>query len=158
MLGWSLPVGKVFGVEVRLHWLFILLFFLSMLWASFLGRPMSRGMALWGIVLLSVVVRECARAIAAAWFAIDVRSILLLPTGGILAFGAPESVKRMGEPKVQRAMALVGPVASLLFGLILAGFVLSVSPGVSLLNVRWVVCTREQFAVSPGLLQVQDHS
>ena len=138
MLGWSLPVGKVFGVEVRLHWLFVVLLLLSMMWASVLGRPMSRGVALWGIVLASVVVRECARAIAAAWFSVELRSVLLLPTGGILSFGSAESVRRIGEPKVQRAMALVGPLASFVFGLVMAGMVLTVSPGVNLVGFRWV--------------------
>ena len=138
MLGWSLPVGKVFGVEVRLHWLFVVLLLLSMMWATVLGRPISRGLALWVIVLVSVVVRECARAIAAAWCSIEVRSVLLLPTGGIPSFGSAESVRRMGEPKTQRVMALAGPLTSLCFGLTMAGFVLTVSPGVDLLGFRWV--------------------
>ena len=123
---------------MRLHWLFVVLLLLSMMWAAVLGRPMSRGLALWVIVLMSVVVRECARAIAAAWFSISLRSVLLLPTGGILSFKSAESVRRMGEPKTQRVMALVGPLTSLLFGLTMAGFVLTVSPGVNLFGFRWV--------------------
>lgn len=123
---------------MRLHWLFVVLLLLSMMWATVLGRPMSRGFTLWVIVLVSVVVRECARAIAAAWLRITVRSVLLLPTGGILSFGSTESIRRMGEPKTQRVMALAGPLTSLLFGLTLAGFVMTVSPGVNLVGFRWV--------------------
>ena len=138
MQGWSLPVGKVFGVEVRLHSFFLFLLFLSVVWATSLGGNPMRGFALWALVLLAVVVREIARAMAAAWFGIELRSVLLLPTGGILAYGSTEAMKRMGEPRVQRAMATVGPVTSALFGLTLAGLVLALAPGVSLFEVRWV--------------------
>jgi Zn-dependent protease len=138
MLGWSLPIGRVFGVQVRLHSFFLFLLFLSVGWASYLGRPMGRGVILWGLVLVAVLVRETARALAAAWFSIELRSVLLLPTGGILGYASTDSVKRMGEPKVQRTMALVGPLTSLLFGLTVAGLVLTVAPGVNLLGMRWV--------------------
>lgn len=138
MLGWSLPVGRIFGVEVRLHAFFVFLLFLSMSWASLLGRPMMRGVALWAAVLLSVAVRECARGLTAAWFGVEIRGLLLLPTGGILSFGSMDSVKRMGERQVQRGMALAGPLASLMFGLTLAGLVLTAAPGVNLLGRGWV--------------------
>lgn len=138
MAGWSFSVGKVFGVEVRLHSFFLMLLFLSMGWSAILGRPMIRGIALWLLVLLALAVRELARGIAAAWFAIDVKSVLMLPTGGILGYGSPEALARAGEPAVQKWMALTGPVANTLFAGTVAGVILSVSPGVNLWEIRWV--------------------
>ncbi len=138
MQGWSLPLGKVFGVEVRLHSFFVFLLFLAVLWSALLGGSPMRGFVLWGLVLLAVLVRETARAIAAAWFRIELRSLLLLPTGGLLTCATTESAKRLSEPRVQRSMALVGPLASALFGLTVAGLVLTISPSVSLFTVRWV--------------------
>src|SRR5580658_5662275 len=116
MVGWSFSLGKIFGVEVRLHSFFLFLLIGSMTWAAYEQRPMMRGVALWFLLLLALVVRETARGLAAGWFGIDVKSLLLLPTGGIQVYGSPEALQRAGEPRVQKAMALTGPVASLLFG------------------------------------------
>jgi Zn-dependent protease/CBS domain-containing protein len=138
MSGWSFKIGKIFGVEIRLHSFFVLLLALSLLWAGMLGRLALRGLVLWVLLLLAVVVREIARAIAAAYFYLDVKSILLLPTGGLMTYASLDSDARAGEPSVQRWMALVGPAANLLFGLMLAGLVLAVAPGVDLLSAPWV--------------------
>ena len=138
MFGWSFSVGKIFGVEVRLHIFFVFLLVFSMMWANFLDRPMLRGVALWFLVLLALAVREAARGLAAAWFGIDVRSVLMLPTGGIQTYGSPEALARAGEPSAQKWMALTGPMANLLFGLTLAGLALTVSPQVNLWQPVWV--------------------
>jgi CBS domain-containing protein len=138
MAGWSFSIGKVFGVEVRLHSFFLMLLFLSMGWSAILGRPMLRGVALWLLVLLALAVRELARGMAAAWFAIDVKSLLMLPTGGIQGYASPEAVARAGEPAVQKWMALTGPLANTIFAATVAGVVLTVSPQVNLWEIRWV--------------------
>ena len=84
MQRWSFPVGRIFGVEVRMHLFFALLLVLSMMWAGQLGRPASRGFVLWVMLVAAVAVREIARGLAAAWFGLGVKSLLLLPTGGIV--------------------------------------------------------------------------
>jgi CBS domain-containing protein/Zn-dependent protease len=138
MAGWSFSIGRVFGVEVRLHSFFLMLLFLSMGWAAILDRPMLRGTALWLLLLLALAVREVARALAAAGWGIDVKSVLLLPTGGLQTYGSPEAVARAAEPKVQKWMALVGPLANAVFALTVAGLVMSVAPQVNLWQVRWL--------------------
>jgi Zn-dependent protease/predicted transcriptional regulator len=138
MFGWSFSIGKIFGVEVRLHVFFIFLLIFSIMWADYLNRAMLRGVALWFLVLLALAAREAARALAAAWFGIEVRSVLMLPTGGIQTYGSPEALARAGEPTVQKWMALTGPLANLLFGFMLAGLVLTVSPEVNLWQPVWV--------------------
>lgn len=138
MAGWSLSLGKIFGVGVRLHSFFVYMLMAAMLWAVYLDRPLSRGVALWGLVLLAVAVREIARAMVAAWFGLEISGILLLPTGGIFTYASPESNTRAAEAGVQRTLALTGPAANLIFGLTLAALVWTVAPGVSLLAMRWV--------------------
>jgi CBS domain-containing protein len=138
MSGWSFRVGKVFGVEVRLHSFFLFLLVPSALWAGLLGRTPVRGFALWGLLLLAVAVREIARAVAAGWFCLDVKSVLLLPTGGLMTYTGMEAEARAAERGVQRGMALVGPLANLLFGLMLAGLILTISPAVDLVGMPWV--------------------
>ncbi len=138
MVGWSFSIGKVFGVEVRLHAVFIFLLILSMTWAAALQRVMLRGVMLWVLVVLAVMVREIARGMAAGWFGIGVKSVLLLPTGGILTYASAEAVTRASEAKVGKRMALVGPVANTVFGLTVAALVLTVAPGVDLMGALWV--------------------
>ena len=138
MLGWSFSIGKVFGVELRLHAFWVLLLALSVAWASSLELPFARGLALWLLLLLAVAVREIARCLAAAWFSLDLRSILLLPTGGIFTYGSTDSLTRAATPRIQRRMALVGPVASFTFGAVLAAVILTISPTVNLYELRWV--------------------
>ena len=138
MFGWSFSIGRFFGVEVRLHSFFIFLLILSMSWAAWMQRPIVRGLMLWLLILLALTVRETVRGIAAAWFGIELQSVLLLPTGGIQTYASPESVTRSSEPKVQRWMALSGPLASLVFGLTVAGLILTEAPQVNLWQVRWV--------------------
>ena len=138
MFGWSLSIGKIFGVEVRLHSFFLFLLFLSMTWAAALDRNVLRGVMLWALVLLALAVRETARGLAAAWFGIEVKSVLMLPTGGIQTYASPEALARAGEPRVQKWMALTGPVANVIFGLTVAGLILTEAPQVNLWAVRWV--------------------
>lgn len=138
MTGWSLSLGTIFGVKIRLHSLFAYLLVAAMFWASFLHRPVSRGLAVWALVLLAVGVREIARALVAAWFGLELESILLLPTGGIFSLSTRPGSQRAGQAVVERTLALTGPVVSLLFGLTVAALIWTVAPEVSLLHVRWV--------------------
>jgi len=138
MTGWSFRIGKIFGVEIRLHSFFVFLLFLSALWAMLLQRTAARGFLLWALLLLAVAVREIARAISAAFFGLEVRSVLLLPTGGLMTYAGLEAESRAGERGVQRGMALTGPLANLLFGMTLAGFILTISPDISLTELPWV--------------------
>jgi len=138
MFGWSLSVGKIFGVEIRLHSFFVFLLVLSLTWTTYLRCHPLRGVALWVLVLLALAVRETARGLAAAWFGIDVRGVLLLPTGGIQAYGSAEALARAGEPRVQRWMALTGPLANVIFGVTVAGLILSEAPQVNLWDKLWV--------------------
>ena len=138
MAGWSLSLGKIFGVGLRLHSFFVFLLTAAMLWSYSLNRPLSRGVALWGLVLLAVAVREIARALVAAWFGLEVKNILLLPTGGIFTYASAQSNTTAAQPGIQRTLALTGPVANLLFGLVVAGLILTVAPEVHLFSMRWV--------------------
>ena len=138
MGSWSFPVGRVFGVEVRMHLVFPLLLLLAMFWAGALGRGVARGVMLWALLVLAVLVRETARALLAAGFGMDLKGLLLLPTGGVETFRTAAGLARAGEPRVQRFMALVGPASNLLFGLTVAGMVLTASPGVDLRTQQWV--------------------
>lgn len=139
MRGWSFPVGRYFGVEVRIHAFFVLLLAMAIGAGSLAGSSSGRVLTLWFLLLSAVVVREVARALAAAWFGLELRSILLLPTGGLMTYGTLDATERAAQPAMQRGMAVVGPLASIGFGLLLGAIVLASAPGINLLGKPWIV-------------------
>jgi len=138
MRGWSFPIGRYFGVEIRIHAFFLLLLAVSIALGSVVGFSSSRVLALWLMLLFAVIVREVARALAAAWFGLELRSILLLPTGGLMTYATLDATERAAQPAMQRRMAVVGPIASIGFGLLLAAIVLAAAPSVNLLGRPWI--------------------
>jgi len=138
MRGWSFPIGRFFGVEVRIHAFFLLLLAMAISLGSFAGSSTGRGLTLWLLLLFAVAVREGARALAAAWFGLELSGILLLPTGGLMSYATPEATERAAEPAIERRMAVVGPLASIGFGLLLAAIVLASTPGINLLQRPWI--------------------
>jgi len=138
MRGWSFLAGRFFGVEVRIHAFFLLLLAIGLAGAAATNVNPMRMLVLWGLLLLAVLIRETARAVAAAWFGLELRGILLLPTGGLMSFTSLEATERAGEARIQRRMALVGPLASIGMGLLFAGLILSSAPGVNLMGRPWI--------------------
>jgi CBS domain-containing protein/Zn-dependent protease len=138
MRGWSFPIGRFFAVEVRIHAFFLLLLGLAIGVGSLAGFTSGRMLALWIMLLFAVMVRELARALAAAWLGLELRGILLLPTGGLFTYGTIDATERAAQPAMQRRMAMIGPIASIGFGLLLAAIVLTVAPSVDLLAKPWI--------------------
>src|ERR1700683_1859145 len=89
MRGWSIPLGRWMGVEMRVHIFFPLLILVLFAMTTADGRP--RGFALFLLLVFAVVVRETARLLVAAWLGLRLRAILLLPIGGLFAYANPES-------------------------------------------------------------------
>jgi Zn-dependent protease len=138
MRGWSFPIGRFLGVDVRIHTFFLLLLGLSISYASMTGTSGARGFALWLLLLLAVFVREVARAVGAAWFGLELRSVLLLPTGGLMSYATPEATELAGTPEMQKRMAVIGPIANIGFGLLLGAIALTFSPEVSFYERPWL--------------------
>jgi predicted transcriptional regulator len=111
---------------------FVLLLGFSLLLTGFAGVSAWRGITLWLALLLVVFVREIARLITAAWNGLHIRSMLLLPIGGLLSYASPDSAERAVEPGVQLALALTGPFASLLFAGMVAALIAGAAPAVPL--------------------------
>jgi CBS domain-containing protein len=138
MRGWSFSVGRFFGVEVRIHAFFLLLLAIAIAAGSIAGSTTGRVLVLWLLLLFAVAVRELARALAAVWFGLDLRGILLLPTGGLMTYATLEATERASDPAIERRMAVVGPIASIGFGLLLGAIVLASAPGINLIDRPWI--------------------
>ena len=138
MRGWSFPIGRYFGVEVRIHAFFLLLLAMAISVGALAGVNSGRMLALWFLLLFAVIVREVARALAAAWFGLDLRGILLLPTGGLMTYATIDATERAAEPAMQRRMAVIGPLASIGAGLLLGAIILASAPGIDLVGRPWI--------------------
>src|SRR5215469_7828340 len=138
MRGWSFSIGRFLGVEIRIHTFFLLLLGLSISYSSVSGSTGGRGFLLWTILFFAVCAREIARAVAAVWYGLELRSILLLPTGGLQQYATPESSERAATPEIGKRLGLVGPVANLIFGLIIGAIILTVTPEINLLERPWL--------------------
>ena len=134
MRGWSFPLGRWMGVDVRIHMFFVLLLGLCIFGSSALGVASWRGVMMWFLLLGAVAVREVARLIAAAYYGLQLRNILLLPIGGLFAYANPDSVERSQEQKIQLRMAMAGLMATVGFAAILGALIAGSAPQVSLLE------------------------
>ena len=141
MRSWSIPFGRIFGVEIRLHTFFVLVLGLAISYSITSGVSAGRGMVLWLLLVFAVAVREIARAIAAAYHGLEVRQITLLPIGGQITYASAESVERAAMPGVQKAMAMVGPVANLVCGAVLAMLIYAATPEIQVGMRPWITPT-----------------
>ena len=137
MRGWSIPLGRWLGVEMRVHTFFLLLA------VACLGLAMSegsgpfvaiRGIALFLILVSAVVVRETARLLVAAWMGLRLRAILLLPIGGLFAYANPESQELASSGGGQFALGAAGPLANCATALALAGLFVGAGGHLSLMT------------------------
>ncbi|MGB7353876.1 MAG: CBS domain-containing protein [Acidobacteriaceae bacterium] len=123
MRAWSLPLGRWFGVHLRIHYFFLLLLLFCILSTNLSGISAWRGVALWFLLFGAVLGREATRALTAAWHGLAVRSVLLLPIGGLFSYASPEMAEHASEGASQWALAIAGPAANLLFAGIIAALI-----------------------------------
>jgi Zn-dependent protease len=109
MLRWSLRLGKVFGIEILVHFTFALLVAYIGWWGWDLAG--GRGMV-WSICVLlafffCVLLHELGHTLAARRFGIRVPRIRLLPIGGMAEF---ETIPR--EPSREFVITIAGPLVN----------------------------------------------
>ncbi len=127
MRGWSIPLGRWMGVEFRIHTFFVLMAVVCLLFANAVGSGAGAGLGLWFLIAAAVVVRELARLLVAAWLGLRLRTVMLLPIGGLFAYANPESQELANTSKAQYTLAAAGPLANLLTALILAATLMGAS-------------------------------
>lgn len=133
---WSIPAGRLFGTDIRIHVTFLFLLFFIWLTESGPHGPVypARGVALVGIILASVMAHEFTHLYTALKFGVIPKSVVLLPLGGVnmvdetqQAFeSTPESWKK------DIRIAAVGPVVNLIIAFVAGAIVLNAAPQVQL--------------------------
>jgi Zn-dependent protease/predicted transcriptional regulator len=118
---WNLSVGRVAGIDIKIHATFLLL--LAWIAISHLVAGHGLGAAAAGLGLIVcvfgiVVLHELAHALVAKHFGVATRDITLLPIGGI------SSLERIPDkPREELLIALAGPSVNVVLALALFGLV-----------------------------------
>ena len=129
MRSWSIHVGRLFGVEVRLHLTFFILP-LFVFWTEYNANHPANGardLALVGIVLACVAAHEIGHMLVARRYGLIPKAVILLPLSGVTVFDEshaekPDSAEAAWKREVR--IALTGPLVNLVFALVAAAVIL----------------------------------
>ena len=146
MRSWSILIGRLFEVEVRIHPTFLLLFlfvFATDYRAHQSLASAPRDLALIGIILACVVARECVQMLVARREGMIPKAVILLPLCGVTLFEEKRTEEkrleegrsedsRAGRPGLgdspgmrEIRLALVGPLTNLVLAFLAAGCALA---------------------------------
>ncbi len=122
---WSLQLGSVSGIAIRVHFTFALLVALV---ASQLGALHGSRGAVFGALSViclfaCVVLHELGHSLVAQRFGVGVKEIVLLPIGGVARL-----LSEPRKPLHELLIAIAGPLVNVVIALVLLA-VLQVSPG-----------------------------
>ncbi len=135
MRSWSIPVGRLFGIEIRIHltFLFLLIFLWSTTAATQDATAVLRVLGLVGIIFGSVVLHELGHALVARGSGIPAKGIILLPIGGITildeAHAIPDPINAWRR---DIRIAVAGPLVNLFIAGLSALVLFAAVPGFSL--------------------------
>jgi len=125
---WSLTVGIIGEVQVRLHVTFLLLvlYIWAMQWNAMGDRVFGRGIAFAALVLGSVIVHEIAHGLAGRGIDQPQRMLILMPIGGITL--ADDGTGQYRDPGGSWRVAVAGPLANFFLAAIGASVAHTVAP------------------------------
>jgi len=126
MRSWSIPIGRLFGIELRLHFSFVvLLVFVALADPAGPGGS-GRSLALVAIIFGSVVLHELGHAVVALRAGLPVRGITLLPIGGVTLVDTSQDGPP--APATEIRVALAGPLVNFFLAAVAAVAVLGFYP------------------------------
>jgi stage IV sporulation protein FB len=136
---WSIGIGAVFGIPVRVHATFLLIVAFVAWSAAAAGQSIPANLLLVLLLFVCVVLHELGHALMARRFGVRTREIVLYPIGGIAR------LENIPGGRAEILIALAGPAVNLVLFLVLvagfgaalpAGFAdgQTLSPGASLLG------------------------
>ena len=112
-LGWSLSLGRLFGIPIRVHWTLVAL---TAFWVLTESTPMAMGwrLAVCGVLWFTILIHELGHAFAARGVGGEANSIMLWPLGGLAFTTHPGGL--VEDTKV----VLGGPLTHIPLGLLFA--------------------------------------
>jgi Zn-dependent protease/CBS domain-containing protein len=139
MRSWSIPAGRLFGVDVRIHLTFFILP-LFIFWTDYaLNRQNAAGprdLGLVGIILACVAAHEGGHILAARRLGLIPKALILLPLTGVALYDESRVEKAAPDLLWKRdvRLALIGPLVSLALALLAATVVAASGRGSELLK------------------------
>jgi hypothetical protein len=119
---WSIPLGSVFGITVRVHLLFPIVAIGLIGRFAYLTSHDGYPQGLWvdaaimvGLTLVLVLLHEFGHCFAARWLNGSADEVLIWPLGGLAQVDVPQT------PKAHFLVAAAGPATNLLICFLLAG-------------------------------------
>lgn len=118
MRSWSIPIGRLFGVDVRLHLTFVILP-MFVFWTEYAARQGAangpRDLALVGIILVCVALHELGHMLASRRFGLTPKAVILLPITGVALYEESRTEKQASALPWKREiwLALAGPLVNL---------------------------------------------
>jgi Zn-dependent protease/CBS domain-containing protein len=137
MRSWSILVGRLFGVEVRVHLTFFLLP-LFIFWTEYGAHGSANGardLALVGIILGCVAAHEIGHMLAARRVGMIPKAVILLPLSGVTLYEEARKEKPGASVVLWQQeirLALVGPLVNVVLALVSAGLVTTLGRGIEL--------------------------
>jgi hypothetical protein len=97
-ISWSFPIGKVYGITVRIHVLFPFIVITLLLRIFFMKEPAPAGTItdaaiLMGLLFVAVLAHELGHCAGARYVEGDAQEILLWPLGGLAALDLPHRAR-----------------------------------------------------------------
>jgi Zn-dependent protease len=119
---WSVPVGRLFGITIRVHLLFPLLVLGFVLRVAYQEKPFAFEAGTWldvlmlsGLLFVAVLCHEYGHCFAARWVGGDAHEVLIWPLGGLASVDVPH------HWRAHFLTAAAGPAVNVLLCLICAG-------------------------------------
>ncbi len=136
MRSWSIPVGRLFGVELRIHLtFFLLLIFVS--WTEYNAHGSANGgrdLALVAIVLACVCAHEAAHMLIGRRMGMTPKAVILLPLTGVTLYEESRTERLAAGFAWRREirLALIGPLINMILAVLAAMVISGAAPSVNL--------------------------
>ncbi|MCS7017687.1 MAG: site-2 protease family protein [Cytophagales bacterium] len=117
---YSLSIGKIVGIQVQIHWTFLIL--IAWIIFSNLSAGNTAEQTFWAVlfvlaIFVCVTLHEFGHALAARRYGIETQDITLLPIGGLARLTSmPE------KPVEELVVALAGPAVNIVISLLIYPF------------------------------------
>ncbi|MCH7484322.1 MAG: hypothetical protein IIA90_04135, partial [Chloroflexi bacterium] len=125
----ALKIGRIFGIDIRIHWSWLAIFFLLLWWLaegfyddvsayshwSAAERWLASGITT-TLFFVSILLHELSHSLVARRLGLPVHSITLFIFGGVSSL-----TQEPDSPGQEFKMAIVGPLMSFALGIIAAG-------------------------------------
>jgi len=139
MRSWSISVGRLFGIDVRIHLTFLILP-VFVYWTDYEAHQGAasgpRDLALCGIILACVAAHEAGHMLLARRFGLIPKAVILLPLTGVALYDESRLEKQPSALMWKREVriTLVGPLVNLALAGLAAAVIAASASGIDLLK------------------------